>query len=114
MWLPSSLYNDDNSNTIHLFHTLKFISRFVYTLFYKDFIYVFLERGKEGEREEKKYQCVITSCTPPTGDLTCNPSMCPDWELNQRPFGLQAGAQSTEPHEPGLFILFSVPVTNDN
>ena len=31
-----------------------------------------------------------------------NPGMCPDWESNQRPFGLQVGAQSTEPHQPGL------------
>ena len=28
--------------------------------------------------------------------------MCPDWESNQQPFGLQAGAQPTEPHQPGL------------
>ena len=34
-------------------------------------------------------------------DLAHNPGMCPDWESNQRPFGLQAGAQSTEPHQPG-------------
>ena len=27
--------------------------------------------------------------------------MCPDWESNQWPFGSQAGAQSTEPHQPG-------------
>ena len=26
--------------------------------------------------------------------------MCPDWELNQRPFVLQAYTQSTEPHQP--------------
>ena len=26
-----------------------------------------------------------------------------DWESNQQPFGLQAGTQSTEPHQPGLF-----------
>ena len=29
---------------------------------------------------------------PPTGDLACNPGMCPDWELKLRSFGLQAGA----------------------
>ena len=40
-----------------------------------------------------------------TGDLAGNPSMCPDWESNQHPFGLQAGAQSTEPHQPGLYLL---------
>ena len=27
--------------------------------------------------------------------------MCPDWESNWRPFGSQAGTQSTEPHQPG-------------
>ena len=36
----------------------------------------------------------------PTHDMTLNPGMCLDWELNQRPFGLQAGIQSTEPHQP--------------
>ena len=25
----------------------------------------------------------------PTGDLACNPGMCPDWELNRQPFDLQ-------------------------
>ena len=31
--------------------------------------------------------------------------MCPDWESNQRPFGSQAGTQSTELHQPGLYLL---------
>ena len=56
----------------------------------------------EGEREGEKHHCVVASYTPTTGDLAYNPGMCPDWELNQQPFGLQAGAQSTEPHQPGL------------
>ena len=68
------------------------------------FIYLFLERGREGEREGKKPQCVVASYTLPTGGLAHNPGMCPAWELNQRPFGLQAGAQSTEPHQPGHFF----------
>ena len=38
---------------------------------------------------------------PPTGDLACNPGMGPDWESDRRPFGWQASAQSTEPHQPG-------------
>ena len=38
----------------------------------------------------------------PTGDLARNPGMCPDWELNLKPFGSQAGTQSTEPPQPGL------------
>ena len=74
--------------------------------FFKDFIYLFLERGKEGEREGEIYQCVVASHVPPTGALAHNSGMCPDWELNQRPLGLQAGAQSTEPHQPGLVLIF--------
>ena len=44
---------------------------------------------------------MVASHTPPTGDLAHNPDLCPDWELNQRPFGLQAGTQSTELHQQG-------------
>ena len=40
----------------------------------------------EGEREGEKHQCVVASHMPTTGDLACNPGMCPDWESNQRPF----------------------------
>ena len=39
---------------------------------------------------------MVVSHMPPTGDLACNPGMCPDWEQNWRQFGFQASAQSTE------------------
>ena len=42
---------------------------------------------------------------PHTRDLAHNPGMCPDWESNQRSFGPQAGALSTEPHQPGLSVF---------
>ena len=50
---------------------------------------------------------------PPTGDVAQNPGVCPDWESNQRLFGSQAGAQSTEPHQPGhvWLYLLGVPFT---
>ena len=70
------------------------------------FIYFFLERGRGWERGGEKHQCVVASHAPPTGDLTHNPGMCPDWESNQWPFVSQAGTQSTEPHQPGLFTLW--------
>ena len=62
--------------------------------------YLFPERGEGREKREEKHQSVA-SCTPPTGDVAHNPGMCPDWELNERPFGSQAGSQSTEPDQPG-------------
>ena len=55
-----------------------------------------------GEREGEKHQCVVAFHVSPTGDLACNPSICPNWELNQQPFGSQASIQPTEPHQPGL------------
>ena len=48
---------------------------------------------------------MVASHMPPTGDLVSNPGMCPDWESNHIPFSLQAGTQSTEPHQPGLLML---------
>ena len=72
--------------------------------FFKLYLFIFRERGREGEREGEKHQCVVASCAPSTGDLAHNPGTCPDWELNRRPFGLQAGTQSIEPHQPGQVL----------
>ena len=44
----------------------------------------------------------------PTGYLAHQPGMCPDWEVNWGLFGLQSGAQSTEPHQPGLLHYFYI------
>ena len=76
-----------------LFYLLPFFKRF--------YLFTFRQRGREGEREGEKHQLWLP-LEPPTGDLACNTGMCPDWELNQRLFGSQAGAQSTESHQPGL------------
>ena len=65
---------------------------------------LFSEKGRE--KEGKKHQCVVASHAPPMGDLACNPGMCPNRELNQRAFGWQAGAQSTEPYQAGLYPSF--------
>ena len=73
-------------------------------LFFKDFIYLFLDKG-DGGRKGEKHQCVVAYCMPHTGDLAHNPGLCPDWELNQGPFGFQACTQSTEPHQPGEIML---------
>ena len=54
----------------------------------------------------------VASHTPPTGDLARNPGMCPDQEWNQRPFGSQAGTQSTESHQPGLKSLKENNITS--
>ena len=69
---------------------------------------------REEEREGEKHQCVVASHVPPTGDLACNPGMCPDWESNQWSFALQSCTQSTEPHQMGPFhFLYGVLWSTD-
>ena len=65
-------------------------------------LFIFRDRGRKGEREGEKHQCVVASQAPHMGDLAHNPALCPDRESNQQPFGSQSGTQSTEPHQPGL------------
>ena len=72
----------------------------------------FRERGRGAEREGDKHQCVVASHTPPTGNLAWNPSVCPDWESNRWPFGLQVSTQSTEPHQPGQELLLTANSQN--
>ena len=85
---------------------------YAHLLFFKDFIYFVLEKreGREKERQRnidvREIHGAVASHRPAAGDLAHNPSTCPDWESNQQLFGLQAGVQSTEPHQPGLHIYF--------
>ena len=64
------------------------------------FFYFYTEE-KGGRRRERETSMCGCLCTPPTGNPAGNPGMCPDWETEWRPFGLQASAQSTKPHQPG-------------
>ena len=81
--------------------------------FFKDFIYLLLERGERGEQEREgninvwETHRLVASHMSPNRDPACYPGMCPDQELNQGPPGLQAGALSTEPHQPGWELKFT-------
>ena len=75
------------SLTLCCYAILLFIGEHIFSkrfLFLK-ILFIFRERGREGEREGEKHQCVVASCMPPIGDLACDPGMCPDWELNRDP-----------------------------
>ena len=61
----------------------------------------------------EKYIDQLPLARPQPGDLARNPGMCPDWESNRQPFGLQTGTQSTKPHQPGsgwLEVLTLSPI----
>ena len=47
---------------LHMLNMHNYFPIFNSRVFFKDFIYLFLKRGREGEREGEKYQCLT-----PTG-----------------------------------------------
>ena len=64
------------------------VTTYLCALFFK-ILFLFRERGREGEREGEKHQCVVASCVPPSGDLAHTLGMYPDWDSNLQPFDLQ-------------------------
>ena len=72
------------------------------------FIYLFIyrQRGREGEREGEKHQCLVATHAPPTGDLAHNPGMCSDRESNQQPFGCQLALNPLSHTSQGWFYYF--------
>ena len=81
--------------------------KYAISIFFLKILYsfIFWEKGREGERGREASMCGYLLRDPYWG-LACNPGMCLDWESNRWPFSAQAGAQSTEPHQPGLLCLF--------
>ena len=49
------------------------------------------------------------SCGP-TGDLACNPGMCPYWESNPQPFGLQPVLSPLSYASQGRIVLFLLDI----
>ena len=89
----------------HLASCLGMIRYFIFILFLKIlFIFIFREKGSRGKTgRETSIGCL--SQIPNWGPGP-NPDMCPDWELKQRPLGLQEEAHPTEPPQSGLIRDF--------
>ena len=74
-------------------------------LFKRFYLFIFQREGKGGrKRERETSMCGCLSHAPPHWGPGPQPRHVPNWESNQRPFGSQAGTQSTEPHQPGLLL----------
>ena len=76
-------------------------------LFFKKILFISSESGGR-KRNRETSMCERNIDGLPlagalAGDQTYNPGMCPDWELNWRPFGLQDDTQPTEPHQSGPY-----------
>ena len=92
--------------TIH-----SFIKLFFFFLRFLKFI--FRGKGREGEREGEKHQCVVAFSTPPTGA-----HWGPGPQARHVPWlGIEpvtlcfSGTQSTEPHQSGLIKFFCLTFT---
>ena len=68
---------------IYVTVNLKCLYFILLNIFKRLYSFIFRQRGREGEREREKHQCVVASHVPATGDLAHNPGMGPDWELNR-------------------------------
>ena len=57
------------------------VSMILSLFFFKKYIlFIFRERGREGEKEEGNINVWLPLTCPLTGDLALNPGMCPDSE----------------------------------
>ena len=81
------------------------------------YIYLFISKQRGRERGRETSMCGYLSHAL-IGGLSHNPGMFPNWESKWWPFGLQAGAQSTELHQPGrvvpLLMLLNLIIYGDN
>ena len=53
-----------------------------YFYFSRMYLFIFREKGKEGRKRGRETSMCGCLSLPLTGDLACNPDMCPDWESN--------------------------------
>ena len=88
------------SYLVSFFHFLPIIIIFTF----KKILFIYFQ-GKWREGREKDRERSNTVWLP----LACMcPGTCPNWEVNRWTFGLQAGTQSTEPHQPGPYFVSNI------
>ena len=71
-------------------------------------IYLFLERGERREKErERKIDVYLPLAHPLLGTWPTTQACALTGNQTRRPFGSQAGAQSPEPHRPGIKTILT-------
>ena len=83
---------------------LYIIHLFTFSLFKKDFIGLFLERGEGRENErERNINVWLPLLHPQLGTQPAPQACALTGNQTSDPYAWQVGAQSTEPQQPGLF-----------
>ena len=90
----------------YLLDYCSFILSCNYNFFKRFYLFIFRQKGREGEREGEKHQCVVASHVAPTRDLARNPGTCPDQESNRRPPGSQPALIPLSYTSQGAIIIF--------
>ena len=105
-WCFPTLYSDSH---LHVHPSIPAI-QFGYfnSWLLKIFIYLFLEKGREGEREGERHQCVVAFRTSRTGDLVRDPGICSRLGIEPATLWFSARTQSTELHQPGPKLFFKI------
>ena len=68
------------------------------------YLFIFREKGREGERERKKHRCereILTSFAPWSGTQPTTQTCALHRNPTRRPFALREDAQAAEPHGSG-------------
>ena len=89
----------------HVVHSVVFILKSV-IFFFQKILFIFRERGREGEIWGEKHQGMVASHVFPYSGPGLQPRHVPWLGIEPMTLGSQAGAQSTEPHQPGLNSVF--------
>ena len=89
----------------------RYLFIFSYFSVFLKYLFIFRQRGREGERKGN-INVWLPLPRPLLGTWPTTQACALDWELNWRPFGLQASSQSIEPHQPGLYFLISLELEN--
>ena len=77
-------------------------------MFFKDFIYLYLERGEGREKERERNISVFASHVAPSGHLARTPGMCPDWESNQQHLDSQPMLNPLSYTSQGRFPILNI------
>ena len=79
------------------------VSQFTHLL--KNILFLFRERGREGEREGERNQCVVASCAPPLGTWPATQECALTGSRTGDPLVCRLALNPLEPHQPGPAIL---------